>query len=209
MSRRQYLHEVVRIGGAIRQSVRPKVQSRKSTAAAIVVAYMHVVVTAAVAVVVVGGGWWWCVCVYVCVCVYARARPLSSKPHESVNPQTQRHNERTTHVMKSWPRFAVYATSSPAVVIFDHINAIFAPKPNRPRACWMPYLDPDSTRASMLGTSVWGIPIPLSRTVIRKYLYGVDGAVCVCVCACVYVCVCVCVCVCACVCACVRARARA
>lgn len=54
---------------------------------------------------------------------------------------------------------AVKICSSPAVVILDQINAIFAPNPNRPRACLTPYFVPDNTRPNISGTSSCRMPL--------------------------------------------------
>ena len=49
----------------------------------------------------------------------------------------------------------------------DQMSAILAPRPNLPRVWRTPYLEPDSTRPSMLGICSCFMPHPLSRTVTR------------------------------------------
>ena len=71
---------------------------------------------------------------------------------------------------------AVKICSSPAVVILDQINAIFAPNPNRPRACLTPYFVPDNTRPNISGTSSCRMPLHQSsagccRLEWRLYYY--------------------------------------
>ena len=62
---------------------------------------------------------------------------------------------------------AVRTSMGKPVLFFDQISAIFAPRPNLPRVCRTPYLDPASTRPSMSGMASCGMPHPLSRHVTR------------------------------------------